>query len=641
MISRDQCVGPWQVPVSDVAVTLADYRGYAGETMAIGERTPSALLDAAAAARLAVTEAVTNILAADIARLSDVRLSCNWMAAAGEPGQDAALYAAVRAVGEQFCPALGIAVPVGKDSLSMSTRWHEGDQERTVLAPVSLIVSAFAPVRDVRRTLTPVLQQDQGPSALLLIDLSGGRNRLGMSALAQVFNRVGGASADTDDPLLLVSLTRALAELRARDAILAYHDRSDGGLLVTLAEMAFAGHCGLDVDLGDPSAGPTDALAQLFAEEPGVVLQVRQAQEPAVCAVLEAHGLGACVRRIGMPTQAMRLRIRSSESLLLDEAWSDLRGAWSETSYHMRRLRDDPECAREEFEALLDTADPGLSQQLSFDPQHDIAAPMIARGRAGRAPRRAARAGSQRSARDGGGVRSGRLRGARRAHARTLLEGHRTLQEFPRVLVACGGFSYGDVLGAGGGWARSILMHERTRDEFERFFARPDTFSLGMCNGCQMFALLKSLIPGAQDWPRFLRNRSEQFEARFSMVQIEPSPSVLLADMAGSLLPVAIAHGEGRAEFANAQALSACEHAGLVAFRYVSNRGEIATHYPANPNGAVNAIAALTTPDGRVTICMPHPERVYRSVQNSWRPRNAGEESGWMRLFRNARVWLG
>jgi phosphoribosylformylglycinamidine synthase len=632
-IARDQLVGPWQVPVADVAVTLADYQRHAGEAMAIGERTPVALLDAAASARLAVTEAITNILAADIGALADVRLSANWMAACGEPGEDAALYAAVHAVGEELCPALGIAIPVGKDSLSMKTAWQAGAETRSVVAPISLIVSAFAPIGDVRCTWTPVLQLEHGPSVLLLVDLARGRNRLGMSALAQVFNAAGGAGADLDDAKLLVGFAAALIELRRRALVLAYHDRSDGGLLVTLAEMAFAGHCGVDVTL----AGSGSAPAQLFAEEPGAVLQVLQSQQRAVLECFATHGLAGCVQAIGAPQPQLRLRIRCGEALL-DEGWSDLRRAWSQTSYGMRRLRDDPQCADEEMAALLDEGDPGLSQQLSFDPQADVAAPLIAHGARPRVAvlREQGVNGQLEMAAvlDRAGFE------AHDVHMSDLLGGVRTLAGFSG-LVACGGFSYGDVLGAGGGWARSILFHERARCEFERFFERSDSFSLGVCNGCQMFALLRELIPGAQHWPRFLRNRSEQFEARFSMVQIAASPSVLLAGMAGSRLPVAMAHGEGRPQFASEGDLQSCVDQGLIAFRYITNRGEVAHTYPANPNGAVEGIAALTSTDGRATITMPHPERVYRTVQNSWHPHDAGEDSGWMRMFRNARLWLG
>ncbi|HEX4023425.1 MAG TPA: phosphoribosylformylglycinamidine synthase [Steroidobacteraceae bacterium] len=634
LTSRDQLVGPWQVPVADVAVTLADYRHEHGEAMALGERTPVALLDAAASARLAVAEALTNILAADVVRLADVRLSANWMAACGEEGEDAALYAAVRAVGEQFCPALGLAIPVGKDSLSMKTAWTEDGAPRSVLAPVSLIASAFAPVRDARRTLTPVLRQDAGPTSLLLVDLSRGRNRLGMSALAQVFDLTGGHSADADEPALLAAFAAAIIELRTQEWALAYHDRADGGLLATLVEMAFAGHCGIDVTLPVATGG---AVAALFAEEPGAVLQVTHALEPQVLSCFARHGLGDCVHRIGAPQGPLRVRIRAGEALI-DESWTDLRRAWSETSHRMRRLRDEPQCAEEELAAMLDATDPGLSQQLTFDPDEDIAAALIQRGARPRvAVLREQGVNSQvemAAVLDRAGFE------AHDVHMTDLLSGQRTLEHFS-ALVACGGFSYGDVLGAGGGWARSILLHERTRAEFARFFARSDTLALGVCNGCQMFALITELIPGAQHWPRFVRNRSEQFEARFGMVRIESSPSVLLQDMHGSRLPIAISHGEGRAQFTSEASLRHCLEQRLVALRYLSNHGEVATTYPANPNGGVQAIAALTTPDGRVTVTMPHPERVFRTVQNSWHPQAAAEDSGWMRMFRNARRWLG
>jgi phosphoribosylformylglycinamidine synthase len=633
-ISRDQLVGPWQVAVGDAAVTLADYHHLRGEAMAVGERTPAALLDAAAAARLAVTEAITNILAADIATLSDVRLSANWMAACGVEGEDAALYEAVRAVGEEFCPQLGLAIPVGKDSLSMRTVWREPGVEKSVAAPVSLIVSAFAPVQNVRRTWVPVMQLDRGDSSLLLIDLARGRNRLGMSALAQVYGAVGGPPADMDDPALLRAFAAVLTELRAEDLVLAYHDRSDGGLIVTLIEMAFAGHCGLDVHL---AGTPDSAVAQLFAEEPGAVLQVRQADCAAVLARFAAHGLADCARIIGAPLTARRVLIRVGDTLL-DESWQDLRRAWSETSWQMRRLRDDPDCAEEEFAAILDEGDPGLSQRLSFDPGEDVAAAMIARGAR---PRVAVlREQGVNSHYEMAAVLDRAGFEAHDVHMSDLLGGARNLSGF-RGLVACGGFSYGDVLGAGRGWARSILFHERTRLDFERFFERSDTFSLGVCNGCQMFAVLKELIPGAQHWPRFQRNRSEQFEGRASLVEILDSPSLLLAGMRGSRLPVAVAHGEGRAQFDSEADLQHCLSNRLVSFRYIDNRGEPAMRYPANPNGAAHAIAALTTPDGRVMVTMPHPERVFRTAQNSWHPHEAGEDSGWMRLFRNARVWIG
>jgi phosphoribosylformylglycinamidine synthase len=633
LISRDQLVGPWQVPVADVAVTLSDFRHYSGEAMALGERTPVAILDAPAAARLAVCEAVTNLLASDVRSLADVRLSANWMAACGEPGEDAALYAAVRAVGEQLCPALGIAVPVGKDSLSMKTRWQQQGHEYSVVAPISLIVSAFAPVADVRRTLTPVLRTDSGETRLLLVDLSGGRLRLGGSALAQVYRLPGGEPADLDNAALLTSLAHALCELRDAGLILAYHDRSDGGLAITLIEMAFAGHCGLQIEL-DPERG--EAFAQLFAEEPGVVLQVAAVQVAQVQACLDRHGLGHNTQIIGWPRTELQIGIRIGQ-VSFEDSWVGLRDSWSETSHRMRRLRDNPECAAEEFAAQLDPTAPGLYWQLSFDPTQDIAAPYIARGvRPRAAVLREQGVNGQvemAAALDRAGFE------AYDVHMSDLLSGAQQLGDFS-ALVACGGFSYGDVLGAGGGWAASVLFHPRLRAEFESFFARPDTISLGVCNGCQMMALLKELIPGAGSWPRFLRNRSEQFEARLSLVEIAPSPSILLSGMAGSRLPVAIAHGEGRAQFASMEEERACAAAGLIALRYIDGHGAPAVRYPDNPNGASGAIAALTTPDGRVTITMPHPERVYRTVQNSWHPHSAGADAGWLRLFRNARVWL-
>jgi phosphoribosylformylglycinamidine synthase len=634
LISRDPLVGPWQVPVSDVAVTLADHRGHAGEAMAMGERTPVAVINAPASGRLAVGEAITNILAAEIDSLAQIRLSANWMAACGEPGEDAALYETVRAVGKELCPALGIAIPVGKDSLSMKTSWREGDKSKSVVAPVSLIVSAFAPVKDVRRTLTPALQMDERPTSLWLIDLGGGRNRLGGSALAQVYGELGDVAPDLDEPRRLLDLAAVLSELRASNLILAYHDRSDGGLFATLAEMAFAGRCGLHIAL--PAAAGS-ACAQLFSEELGVVLQIMADDEPRFLEILAKYGMAKAALYLGAPTTDMRLQMKIG-SVELDESWVDLRRAWSETSWRMRRLRDDPQCADEEFAAQTDAADPGLSVSLGFDPEEDIAAPYIATGV------RPAIAILREQ-----GVNSNTETAAifdragftpHDVHMTDLLSGRRSLREF-KGLVACGGFSYGDVLGAGEGWAKSILFHEAVREEFQRFFARPDTFSLGICNGCQMFAALQSIVPGTEHWPRFVRNRSEQYESRFTLVEILRSPSVLLDGMAGSVLPIAVAHGEGYAEFTSAQAAEACANSGHVAYRYVNHDRSVATKYPFNPNGSPFGIAALTNSDGRVTITMPHPERSSRYVQNSWRPRGAGEHSGWTRLFRNARKFLG
>jgi len=633
LISRDQMVGPWQVPVSDVAVTLADYHGVAGEAMAMGERTPVAVLDAPASGRLAVAEAITNILAADVGSLSQIRLSANWMAACGEPGEDAALYETVRAVARELCPQLGIAIPVGKDSLSMKTAWAEGGRELSVVAPVSLIVSAFAPIKDVRTTLTPAPQLDERPTSLWLIDLGAGKNRLGGSALAQVYGELGDTPADLDDAQMLMRLAAALAELRGANMLRAYHDVSDGGLFVTLVEMAFAGHCGLDIAL--PAArGP--ALAQLFAEEPGVVVQIMAGDEPAFTAILARHGLAAAALYLGAPTSDLSVQMRIGDTHF-NESWRELRHAWSETSWCMRRLRDEPECADEEFAAQTVERDSGLSVALSFDPEEDITAPYVARGvRPAVAVLREQGVNSQTET---AAVLERAGFTPHDVHMTDLLSGRRSLGEF-RGLVACGGFSYGDVLGAGEGWAKSILHHARVREEFLRFFARADRFALGICNGCQMFAALKSIIPGTDHWPRFVKNRSEQYEARFSLVEVLRSPAVVFDGMAGSFLPIAVAHGEGRAEFPSTAAAAACAASGLVGLRYVNHDHSVATRYPFNPSGTPFGIAALTNADGRVTITMPHPERSYRYLQNSWRPRDAGENSGWTRLFRNARRFV-
>jgi phosphoribosylformylglycinamidine synthase len=632
MISRDQMVGPWQVPVADVAVTLSDYFGHTGEAMAMGERTPVAVLDAPASGRLAVGESLTNILAADIGSLTDVRLSANWMAACGEPGEDAALYATVHTVGEELCPALGIAIPVGKDSLSMKTVWQDGAERKSVVAPVSLIVTAFAPVRDVRRTWTPQLRTDLGATTLLLVDLGAGRNRLGASSLAQVHGALGATPPDLDDPKLLTGLTSALADLRAQNLVLAYHDRSDGGVFATLVEMAFAGHCGLDVKL---PAGAHGAPGALFSEELGVVLQVKARQADAARAVFANHGLGGLTHAIGSPTREMRIRIEAATGRI-DETWEDLRRAWSETSFRMRELRDEPGCAREEFEAACDTGAPGLNVALTFDPNEDISAPWIGTAHPKVAVLREQGVNSQVEM---AAVLERVGFEAHDVHMSDVLSGRVRLADF-RGLVACGGFSYGDVLGAGEGWAKSILYHPSTRDEFQRFFERPDTFSLGVCNGCQMFAALKEIVPGATAWPRFVRNRGEQFEGRFSLVELATSPSIFFEGMDGSMLPIAVAHGEGRAEFAGETEARVFSESGLVSARYIEGNRQVASNYPANPNGSPFGIAAITNSDGRVTITMPHPERSFRYAQNSWRPDGAGEYSGWYRMFANARRWV-
>jgi phosphoribosylformylglycinamidine synthase len=625
---RDQLVGPWQVPVSDVAVTAAGYEGYTGESFAMGERTPVAIHDGPASARLAVAEAVMNIAAADVAALGEIRLSANWMAAAGHGNDDYALYAMVRAVGEELCPALGIAVPVGKDSLSMRTVWSDAGSQRAVTAPVSLIVSAFAPVRDIRRTLTPELAREIG-SALVLIDLAAGRQRLGGSCLAQTFGQYGGAPPDLDDPARLKSFFAAQRELRDANLVLAYHDRSDGGLFATLAEMSFAAHVGLDVELGGEQ---TDAVAFLFAEELGAVVQVRDGDLDRVEGVLARHELPhAVVARVAVHDDFV---IRRAGAELYRAPRVELQRKWSELTFRMQSLRDDPECAREAYETALDSTDPGLNARLTFPlPQERRAG-----SRAGRPKVAVLREQGVNSQREMAATLDRAGFEAHDVHMSDLLSGRAGLDEY-RGAIACGGFSYGDVLGAGEGWAKTILYHERARPMFETFFAREDAFVLGVCNGCQMLAALKTLIPGTDLWPKFLRNRSDQFEARLSLVEVVDSASVLLRGMAGSRLPIATSHGEGRAAFASPDVLARCD-ASLTALRFVSNRGEATERYPANPNGSPHGIAGLSNADGRVTIMMPHPERVFRTVLLSWHPPEWGECSPWQRLFDNARSWV-
>ncbi|MGB5132786.1 MAG: phosphoribosylformylglycinamidine synthase, partial [Steroidobacteraceae bacterium] len=631
LISRDPLVGPWQVPVSDVAVTLSGLRGHTGEAMAIGERPPVALRSGPASGRMAVGEAITNIAAADVRELRDVRLSANWMAACGEPAEDASLYDTVRAIGEELCPRLGVAIPVGKDSLSMRSTWRQDSNDLTMIAPLSLVISAFAPVADVRRTLTPVLETTQGPTVLLLVDLGSGRDRLGGSCLAQVHGRIGEEPPDLDDASALAAFFAAIRELADAGLVLAYHDRSDGGLAIALLEMAFAGRAGLDVDLGTIAT----PAAALFSEELGAVLQLREQDAGAALAILAQHGLGNAARLIGEVVRGRRVGIRANGEKLIDDDRVRLRGIWSETSWRMQKLRDHPACADEEQASRLDETDPGLSWRPGFDPDDDIAAPFIATGSRPRvAVLREQGVNSQvemAAAFDRAGFETVDL------HMTDLLQGGERLDGY-QGLVACGGFSYGDVLGAGEGWAKSILFNERARETFAGWFRRGDNFTLGVCNGCQMLAALSELIPGAGCWPRFVRNRSEQFEGRLSLVEIGESRSLFFAGMAGSRLPIAVAHGEGRAEFRTADDERLAE--ALTVMRFIDNNGAVATRYPANPNGSPRGIAGLVSEDGRVAIMMPHPERVFRSAQNSWRPATAGEDSGWMRIFRNARVWL-
>ncbi|SDF83196.1 phosphoribosylformylglycinamidine synthase [Onishia taeanensis] len=636
-VARDQMVGPWQVPVADVAVTTASFDTHRGEAMAMGERPPVALIDPAASARLAVAESITNLAAAPIEKLSDIKLSANWMSAADHTGENQALYDAVHAVGMELCPALGIAIPVGKDSMSMRTAWQDEDgEDKSVTAPLSLAITGFAPVSDALATLTPQINLEQDESDLILIDLGSGRNRLGGSALAQVYGQVGHECPDVDDPEDLKAFFSVIQGLNADGQLLAYHDRSDGGLITTLLEMAFAAHTGLEIKLDWLVDEPVEAVDALFAEELGAVIQVNRRDTEAVLAQFAAAGIDTC-GVIARPRYDDQVRVTLFEEPLLETTRQLAQRTWSETSYRMQALRDNPECAKSEFDGLLDARDPGLSATPSFDVDEDITAPFVNLARPPMAILREQGVNGHvemAAAFDRAGFE------AVDVHMSDILAGRISLDEF-KGLVACGGFSYGDVLGAGGGWAKSVLFNERAREQFAAFFAREDSFSLGVCNGCQMLSQLKELIPGAENWPRFVRNESEQFEARVSMVQVEKSPSILLAGMEGSRLPIAVAHGEGRAEFRDAGHLRNMQGSDQIALRYVDNYGQVTSRYPANPNGSASGITGLTTPDGRVTIMMPHPERVARAVTNSWRPAEWTQDGAWLRLFRNARAWLG
>jgi phosphoribosylformylglycinamidine synthase len=632
LISRDQMVGPWQVPVADVAVTLSDYEGYTGEAMAMGERTPVAVLNAPASGRLAVAEAITNIVAADVRQLTEVRLSANWMAACGDPGEDADLYATVRAVGVELCATLGITIPVGKDSLSMRTAWSDASGAHSVVSPVSVIISAFAPVADARRTLTPELDQTQS-SRLLLVDLGGGQHRLGGSCWAQVWARHGGTPADLDEPALLSRFFDAVRELKDRGLALAYHDRSDGGVLVTALEMAFASRCGLAVDLGEVG----DPIAACFAEELGAVIQVASSRVDEALAVFESHRLRGLVRDLGAPVAGgERIQVRANGREVYTAQRADLQRRWSEVSFRLQEMRDNPDCAREEYSRLLDRDDPGLHARLTYDPSDNVAAPFVSSARPAIAVLREQGVNSQTEM---AAVFTRCGFDAYDVHMTDILAGRVALGRF-HGLVACGGFSYGDVLGAGGGWAKSILFNARARDEFAAFFARDATFTLGVCNGCQMLAALKQLIPGADRWPRFVRNRSEQYEARLSLVGVPRTSSVLLSGMQGSVLPITVAHGEGLAEFdTHAGAADLLDH-GLASLQFVDHHDQPTVRYPFNPNGSPQGLAGVCSIDGRVTALMPQPERVFRTVQNSWASKEWGEAGGWLRLFRNARVFV-
>ncbi|MDD5176431.1 MAG: phosphoribosylformylglycinamidine synthase [Sterolibacterium sp.] len=650
LTARDQMVGPWQVPVADCAVTALGYDTYLGEGFAMGERSPLALLDAPAAGRMAVGEAITNLAAASVAELGQVKLSANWMAAAGHGQEDAALFDTVRAVALEFCPQLDICIPVGKDSLSMKTSWVDNGGQKQVIAPLSLIVTAFAPCSDVRRTLTPQLLTDAGDTELLLIDLGAGRNRLGGSALAQVYGASGNEAPDADAELLKHFFV-AVQKLNAEGLLLAYHDRSDGGLLAAICEMAFAGRVGVSLDISKlcseplinavagveraPSIIDGRLIAALFNEELGAVLQVRRDLSSRVLQTLREAGLGSATHQIGNLNDLDQVQVWQNDKLVLAASRTELQRAWSETGYRIARLRDDPACVQEEFDALLDAWDPGLSALLTFE-FSSPPLPSAPHVNSGALPRIAI----LREQGVNGQVemaaafeRAGFV--SYDVHMSDLQAGRVALADF-HGLAACGGFSFGDVLGAGQGWAKSILFNNRLRDDFSEFFARPDSFALGVCNGCQMLSHLAEIIPGAEAWPTFQRNRSEQFEARLVMVEMLESPSLFFMGMAGSRLPVVVSHGEGRAEFSGGTQTGVS-----TVLRYVDNRGQIATTYPANPNGSPDGLAGVTTPDGRYTIMMPHPERIFRTSQMSWHPPGWDDESPWLALFRNARKWLG
>ena len=637
LVARDQMVGPWQVPVADVAVTATSFDVYTGEAMAMGERTPLALLDAPASGRMAIGETLTNIAASRIGKISDIKLSANWMSAAGHPGEDARLYDTVKAVGMELCPELGITIPVGKDSMSMQTRWSEEGTDKTVTSPLSLVVTGFAPVLDVRQTLTPVLRMDKGLTDLILIDLGRGQNRMGASILAQTYGKLGKQAPDVDDAEDLKAFFAVIQGLNADGHLLAYHDRSDGGLLTSVMEMAFAGHCGLNLTLDCLADSASQLPAILFNEELGAVIQVRQDATADVLAQFSAAGLGECVDVIGQPLNNSEVTITFNGEKVFVGQRGELQRQWAETSFQIQRMRDNADCAQQEFDVLLEEDNPGLTAQLSFDVNANISAPYIKKGiRPQVAVLREQGVNGQvemAAAFDRAGFN------AIDVHMSDILAGRVDLNEF-KGLVACGGFSYGDVLGAGEGWAKSALFNSRARDAFQGFFERNDSFTLGVCNGCQMMSNLSELIPGSEFWPHFVRNRSEQFEARVAMVQVQESNSIFLQGMAGSRMPIAIAHGEGHAEFASPEALLQADLSGCVALRFVDNHGKVTESYPANPNGSPRGITGLTSRDGRVTIMMPHPERVFRAVQNSWRPEEWNEDAPWLRMFRNARVWV-
>lgn len=636
-VVRDQLVGPWQVPVADCAVTTVAYDSYLGEAMSMGERTPLALLNAPASGRMAVAEAITNIAGVSIADIRDIKLSANWMCAAGHPGEDEKLYRTVEAIGMELCPALGITIPVGKDSMSMRTAWQEEGKDKAITAPLSVVISAFTPTLDVRRVVTPELKASK-TGYLLLIDLAEGKTRLGGSIFAQTCNEMGVETPDVESTDTLKAFFAAMQICLIEGLLVAYHDKSDGGLITTLSEMAFAGHCGININIG---ALKGDSHEVLLNEELGGVVQVTDENLARVNEIFADHGLASCLYNLGTvsndsDSDEQVIAIYSGDKIIYQNSRAKLQQLWSLNSYHIQKRRDNPECAQQEFDAIA-AENPGLSVKLSYDVKENISAPYLNTGvKPAIAILREQGVNSHvemAAAFDRAGFN------AVDVHMSDILSGQRRLADF-KGMVACGGFSYGDVLGAGEGWAKTILFNAQARDEFEQFFLRQDSFSLGVCNGCQMMSNLKSLIPGAEQWPHFVRNASEQFEARFSMVKIESSPSIFYRGMEGSYMPIAVAHGEGRAEFENADALKAAQNSGNIAMRFIDNTLNTTTQYPANPNGSPEGVTGLTSDDGRASILMPHPERIFRTVSNSWAPEDWGEDSGWMRMFYNARVFV-
>ncbi|NVD98093.1 phosphoribosylformylglycinamidine synthase [Massilia sp. BJB1822] len=655
MSVRDQMVGPWQVPVADCAVTAMSYEGYVGEAMAMGERTPLAVIDAPASGRMAVGETITNMAAAPIEDISCIKLSANWMAACGQPGQDAALFNTVKAVGMDLCPALGISIPVGKDSLSMRTTWKDEGEDKAVVSPVSLIVSGFSPVYDVRKSLTPQIRTDLGETSIILIDLGRGKNRMGASALAQVIGQLGNDVPDVDSAEDLKAFFAAIQQLNKDGKLLAYHDRSDGGLYATLTEMAFAGRAGLSINLdmltleGEHAADWGDAknwagqvaerrneltLRALFSEELGAVIQVRAEEKSQVMDVLRSFNLGACSHIIGKPNERGVIEFTRDAKIIYSQPRSALHRLWSETSWRISRLRENPACADQEYDRLLDESDPGITPKITFDLNEDVAAPFLATGVR---PRVAIlREQGVNSHIETAWVMHQAGFAAVDVHMSDLIAGRVKLDDFQGI-IAVGGFSYGDVLGAGEGWAKSILFNPALAEQFARFFQRPDSFGLGVCNGCQMMSNLKSIIPGAHAWPKFTTNKSEKFEARFSMVEVLDSPSIFFQGMAGTQTAIAIAHGEGYADFSQTGNIGEA----IGALRFIDNKGAATEAYPYNPNGSPQGLTSVTTADGRFTVMMPHAERVFRTVQQSWHPDSWGEHSPWMRMFRNARKFVG